>query len=415
VTELEFVDCQCFAGGLTLGAVQAGWTLRGKREHAGGFGAPACEANRHLLGDAWETQATQAEEWEVIDVPAVFGNPPCSGFSLMSNKDFRGVDSKINSCMWDLVGYAARCDVDVMVMESVGQAYTTGHELMTGLLEKMQSLSKGKWKATHVLQDAYSLGGCAIRRRYFLVLHRVPFGVEPFDLRAPLPTLGDAISDLQDLPLTWELQPHRYPPTAFGRKLRGRTRLVDGHVVADTVGVRRITELVNLVDWKERGSMADAMRSYWEEHDDLPPMWATHAGREKILSQAPDFNFGYNQPIRWRWNHPARVITGGALFGVVHPTRPRTITHREALRVLGYPDAWRVSTIENRTSNSVAMFWGKGVTVDTGRWIAEWVRRSLEGSPGTLAGEPVGESEVLVDVSKDWRRLVAKDGRPIAA
>lgn len=69
----------CFAGGFTLGAVQAGLKLNGKRELPGGFGVANCEANRALLGDDWQTQAGPAESWEVMpDTQVVLGNPPCS-------------------------------------------------------------------------------------------------------------------------------------------------------------------------------------------------------------------------------------------------------------------------------------------------------------------------------------------------
>lgn len=73
------VDCQGFAGGMTLGMVQAGFKLVGKREHTGGFGVPNCEANRHLLGNDWTAQSGDAKTWEVVpNVELVFGNPPCS-------------------------------------------------------------------------------------------------------------------------------------------------------------------------------------------------------------------------------------------------------------------------------------------------------------------------------------------------
>ena len=72
------VDCMGFAGGFTLGMAQAGFELRGKRELKGAFGAANCEANRHLLGDKWETQAGDPAAWEVVSgVDVVFGNPPC--------------------------------------------------------------------------------------------------------------------------------------------------------------------------------------------------------------------------------------------------------------------------------------------------------------------------------------------------
>lgn len=74
------VDVMGFAGGFTLGVVQAGFKLIGKRELPGGFGVANCEANRHLLGDSWQTEVGQERSWTPVrDAQLLFGNPPCSG------------------------------------------------------------------------------------------------------------------------------------------------------------------------------------------------------------------------------------------------------------------------------------------------------------------------------------------------
>lgn len=74
------LDVMGFAGGFTLGVVQAGFKLVGKRELPGGFGVANCEANRHLLGNDWRTEVGPSEEWTTVrDVQLLFGNPPCSG------------------------------------------------------------------------------------------------------------------------------------------------------------------------------------------------------------------------------------------------------------------------------------------------------------------------------------------------
>lgn len=75
---MRAVDVLGFAGGFTLGVVQAGFELVGKREMKGGFGVANCEANRALLGNGWKSQAVDPAEWEVLPAELVFGNPPCS-------------------------------------------------------------------------------------------------------------------------------------------------------------------------------------------------------------------------------------------------------------------------------------------------------------------------------------------------
>ena len=76
---MKAIDVYGFAGGFTLGIVQAGFELIAKKENLQGFGVANCEANRHLLGNNWKAQKSPAIQWEVMsDAQVVLGNPPCS-------------------------------------------------------------------------------------------------------------------------------------------------------------------------------------------------------------------------------------------------------------------------------------------------------------------------------------------------
>src|SRR5690606_23607174 len=97
--EVKFIDIHGLAGGLSLGATQAGWTMT----HRAGldFGSPALEANRdHFPYDFTTAYDNNNDEtkWQLdgMKTDAVFGVPPCSGFSSLSSKNFRGMDSPAN-------------------------------------------------------------------------------------------------------------------------------------------------------------------------------------------------------------------------------------------------------------------------------------------------------------------------------
>jgi len=95
---IKIIDEQCFAGGLTLGVMQAfdgTAELVAKKELQGAFGTPNMVANRHLLPGPWEPQDADYSQWEVHDADVIISNPPCSGFSLLSSKAFRGPNSTI--------------------------------------------------------------------------------------------------------------------------------------------------------------------------------------------------------------------------------------------------------------------------------------------------------------------------------
>jgi site-specific DNA-cytosine methylase len=396
------IDCQGFAGGFTLGVVQAGFKLVGKREKKGGFGAKNCEVNRHLLGDGWQTEACDPVEWSVPNGGAslVFGNPPCSGFSVLSDERFRGPDSTINQCMWDFVEYAGRVKPDIAIFESVQQAFGQGLGLMRDLRDRLEELTGQRYTLYHVLHNALSLGGPAMRKRYFWVASRVPFGVEVPQLDR-IPVLQDVIGDLQTLDQRWDSQRYWLDPTWYTRRFRNRyadgSDWVDGHVSLDVPSVRRTLDLQDGVRWNPGEYIHTVLRRYFETHADLPKSW--HHKLDQLKNR--DFQIGFTVPMMWRPDRHARVVTGGTLLLGVHWAERRTFTHREVARIIGFPDSWLIEPL--RGTPGLFMTWGKGITVNCGRWIAEWARRALDGQPGVLSGEEIGVDERLIDVTNAWK------------
>lgn len=399
------VDCLGFAGGFTLGMVQTGFELVGKRELPGGFGVPNCEANRHLLGTQWQTEIGPSEMWSRVDAEVVFGNPPCSGFSVMTAKGSRGIDAKINACMWGFSNYVALVQPVISVMESVRQAHVMGHDLMLALRDNVEEKTGLKYDIHHVYQDAIELGGAARRPRYFFVLSQIPFGVE-YPTVTP-PTLRDVIGDLEGLHESWDPQPYRRPASWWAEPLRSDAGVVDGHVGSHATYVERCMNLFEESgwDWPQRWHLGLVLKRFYEQHGELPT--AFKPMQEKIL--AKDFQLGFTTMSRWPEDEPARVITGAALGSVMHPWLRRTITNREAARIMGFPDDWQLRTLRG---NGLAPTHGKGITVQCGKWIGKWVARSLDGSPGSITGHPVGDREFFIAAPKDLKKhLVASQRR----
>ena len=405
---IPFADCQSFAGGFAMGATNAGLELVAKREHSGGFGVPAMEANRHLLGHNWKAQESDGRDWEAVDVPVVLGNPPCSFASTLSTKKFRGANSPIAYCWRDLVEFGARCDADIIVSESVQQAYNGVLPMMQGLHALLEEQTGNNYNVYHVLHDSYAFFGPAIRKRYFFVASRIPFGIErpdfvPEDQRI---TIGDVWGDLQAQPLAWEHQPYADEPTRWSKKLRAPSGMVDGHLPAkETPWMRRALDIIDEVEWNEGDDLSVASKRYRDATGNLPASWQGPL-LEKAL--AKDLQLGFNTPMRWRWDRPGRVITGSSLFQIIHPRIPRFITHREALRMVGFPDAWQVQGLDSRKA---AAYWGKGITCQAGEWISSWVKDAVEGHPGSYVGEQMGEREWVIDVTHDWKRTETERAR----
>lgn len=390
-----------FAGGFTLGMVQAGFKLVGKRELESGFGIRNCEANRHLLGYDWSAETGDSRNWTPVPADVVFGNPPCSGFSVMSVKSYRGANSPANHWMWEFVRYVAKVKPQIAIFESVSVAVNSkdGCALMHSLHKFLTNLTGEQWTLYHVKHNALSLGGAAMRRRYFWVASKVPFGVELPRLRR-VPILNDIIGDLESMPLMMSPQTYRSAPTWWSSTRTSPTHYVDGHINVRTPLANRIADLMKEVEWGTGEDIATVARRYYEKCGKLPDSWADSA--EKVIMK--NFNMGFTTPVRWDGEKYARVITGGSLFNVIHPRFNRLITHREALRIMGFPDDWQISSLKNMPG--LALTHGKGITVDCGRWIGSWAKEALDGNPGEYVGTRIDEHVFTIDTTNTYRVLV---------
>jgi site-specific DNA-cytosine methylase len=403
---MRFVDCNGLGGFMSLGFVEQGMEMV-HRTGTLDFGNVMTEANRHLLGDDWDSNfSDDPMSWHVPagKIDAVIGLPPCSGWSCWTGPANRGPDAKAHSHTRAYMTYVGRVAPDISVLECVQQAYTQGREVMVKYREMVEEVSGEQYDMHHVKMNLLQVGGHAYRPRYFHVLVKagMPFGTE-VEWPDRVPTLIETIGDLADLNDTWEKQPYRGEMSRFVERQRSRNEVVDGHKLLDNLHGQRIKEIFDWLeptgeDWKWGEGLSMALKRVYEHHGKLPPLWESKA--EKII--AKDFDMGFSLPYRWAGNVWANVLTGGCLDMVVHPTRPRTITHREAARIQGLPDDWLIKPV--RTYGPMRDAWGKAVSADAGRWVGHWARRALEGQPGAEAGTLIGEREWLHDTDKGFSR-----------
>lgn len=388
---VTFVDCQGFAGGFTLGAVQAGLKLVAKKED-GPFGVLHCESNRHLLGDGWRVDTRGPSHWEPETADVVLGNPSCGGFSIKSatgTKNSRGADARANDGMKAFVKYAAACRPQVAVFECVQGIRTLpeGLNLLRQLHYGMEYYSGLEYTVTHVRHSAHTLGGPGLRPRYFWVASRVPFGVEHRST-ANVPTLEDVVGDLESQPLSMEARPYASPPTWWSRERRSPAGAVDGHACHDSPKSGRLADLLaGPFTWEPGEYLEQFVLRYERAGLPLPP------------SQAR-IHVGIGQMIRWEYDRPARTVVRDTTSVAIHPVLDRFLTQREVLRVMGYPDTWLTAPLAARVSKQELQYGpGRGITVDCGQWIATWIREAIEGRPGSHRGERLGEREWDVDVT----------------
>jgi site-specific DNA-cytosine methylase len=390
--KFRFCDVQCFAGGFTVGAVQAGFELVAKREGVGGFGVPACESNRHILGNNWQTEARLPATWTPVETEAIFSNPPCSGFSLRSihvplkgtdkkktpvsewTNGFRGVNSPINSCMHDIIEYGAKCSgIQVIVFESVQQAGKQGLPLMRELRNKLEHLTNKQWDLHHVFHNNLSVGGVCNRPRYFWVASQVPFGVLPAVCRNPI--------------------------LAANEVLQSNLLGIDGNQTPNTMEARRIKSLLETgIEMLPRETISQPAGRFVQKYgiDAIKKLDAWDSSRLNYFANR-GFRPDQYQPRRMDGTCPPGVITG-KIQESISPTEARCVTFREALRVLGFPENWKAEAY--KTDAWIA----KGIPVASGKYIAESVKLSLEGNTKDLiSGKLIGDREWEYDNTHAWK------------
>lgn len=403
-----FTDCIGFGGAFALGMTQAGFKMKAKREIMD-FGIKTCEGNRHILGWDWDAEIqklTRRPAWDIEHTDIVTGNPPCSGFSTLTSKHLRGADAKINDCMWAFASYVARAKPTIAAFESVQQAHKMGRDLMLALRDMVEKETGAQYHLTHLYHNALDVGGPANRPRYFWVISQVPFGVE---IPEPdkVPTFKEVCGDLYNLHETWESQPYRSPDNWWSSRRRSPDGLVDGHMGRKMHAWTRVNDMLEATDgwWPQGMKQQDVMKAIYERDGKLPGVW--EPALDRLL--AADWYMGPNQVFRWKEENPARVVTGAALENLLHPTEPRFFTHREAARIQGFPDYWRLYPV--RDVKHVHRTHGKGIPVDAGRWLGYWIKKALDGEPGTMIGQPVGDRETLMRADRGFKRALERGGR----
>ena len=426
---MRAVAVHSFAGGFDLGVKQAGFDIVGKIEGKPGFGLPIVEANRELLGD-FPIVELDEKEWPAFQADLVYGNPPCSGFSALSvfqlHKaedgtrsfvDGRGPGSHLNDSMWELVRYAGVVQPRAVVFESVEAAGRSrsagGRELMRSLRSELETITGDEWNLTHVFQDCASVGGNAIRKRYFFVATRgFRPGFYPVEVDH-VPSVMEAIrgadqarghelidrKEVYELTRIADMAIAVGDPWQEGEKVGSVTcRLATGDEKLQKISMatrERYEEIAECFDCADHRVFCEKVGV---------PFTPPHEKYKQDVSWVRNIHWKSNQYAvrRWRSEEPAFVVTGGFLQDALHPLESRTFTYREAARIMGFPDEWDVQpAIDNRQAGH--MWFGKGIPVQAGKWVATGLLRSLEGDPGPITGRTVGDREYEVDVIGHWK------------
>lgn len=347
---LRLIDLFSGAGGMSLGFCDT--------RFCGGFEVvlaldnDAAAVRTHELNFSGRAVQANIEEWllhnEVPQADVVIGGPPCQGFSLLNKKR----DGDARRALWEpFIEIAERSGARVFVMENVAELYRSPER---ALIEAKARLHGFQTQAAIV--NAADHGAPQTRKRTIILGWRdahtppafppLPSHADP-KLKRNLPrwrTVRDVIADLPVKPIGTEIGSEPTLNLHFGRTPTQKS--LDRYAAVPPGGNRFDLQANRL--------------------DITPDCWV------RKTSGGTDL-FG-----RLWWDRPSVTIRTEFYKPekgrYLHPEAHRPITHREAARLMGFPDDFKFYG----TKVEVARQIGNAVPPNLASALARMVKDVLE-------------------------------------
>ncbi|MDD4867009.1 MAG: DNA cytosine methyltransferase [Mycobacterium sp.] len=345
----KVVDLFAGAGGLSLGFEQAGYDVVAAVEmdpvHASThefnfpYSATFCRDVRGLSGSHIRAESDLGSD----ELHAVVGGAPCQGFSMIGK---RALDDPRNALLGEFVRVVLELQPRYFVLENVAGLTVGNHRKLLDEVIELLSLNHYQVRTPYRVLQAANYGVPQSRKRLFLIGSRdgVPLPAYPeptHTARTPkgelmmlgdlpaCPSVWDALGDLPEADHYEELlasdcvQAKFGSPSEYSAQLRGIARTTDfalqRPVVPDflTSSMRTVHTQISI----ERFAATPP--------GDVEPV-------SRFLRLHPK---GISNTLRAGTASDRGAYTSPR---PVHPVSPRCITVREAARLHGYPDWFRL-------------------------------------------------------------------------
>lgn len=384
---LTAIDLFCGAGGLSLGLVQAGFSVVAAMD---GWSA-AVETYRQNLGDH-VSRVDITEDLEVPQAHVIVGGPPCQGFS---SAGLRRSDDHRNTLVAVFAQIVARARPPAFVFENV-EGFLTGADGRF-VFDLLEPVIEAGYRVHMRKVNAANYGVPQHRKRVVAIggLGWDPAFPEPTHSAygAPGARLGG-----RHLPRTPSVA-EALAGLATAEPRRGADDLRD-HVFAPLDTADR--ERASLLGQGQR--MRDLPEDLWH------PSYRRRAYRRVMDGTPSERRGGAPAGVRRLCeDEPSKAITGGAIHEFLHPTEDRPLTIRECARLQTFPDNFKFVG----GNREVAQLIGNAVPPHLAMCIGESLRQSLaKATPDLLPGAlltfiptlSTGRSPALETVENEVRR-----------
>lgn len=302
------------------------------------------------------------EEWlsgkpRIPKADVVIGGPPCQGFSLLNKKR---IGDKRRALWEPYLDVVAQCGARLFVMENVAELYRSDE-----LLQIKRRAKRMGFKVGVCIINAADYGTPQIRKRTLVVGTRI--GV-PVPTLTPVPTHRSPASERTDLPC-W-----RTVKDAIGNLGKPMGTEIGKKAPLDLHFGRNPTK-TSLARYKAVPLGGNRFDLQTNARHLTPRCWI------KKKSGGTDL-FG-----RLWWNRPSVTIRTEFFKPekgrYLHPVQHRPITHREAARLMGFPDDF----LFKGSKTDIARQIGNAVPPDLAGAIARMVRDVLNAQNAKKQGK----------------------------
>jgi DNA (cytosine-5)-methyltransferase 1 len=314
---LRLIDLFSGAGGMSLGFCD--------KQFCGGFETilaidnDAAAVKTHALNFSGRAVQANIEEWllnnEVPQADVVIGGPPCQGFSLLNKKR----DGDARRALWEpFIEIAERSGARVFVMENVAELYRSPERQLI----EAKAAQHG-FRTQAAILNAADYGAPQTRKRTIILGWR----------------------EANNLPSFPPLASHADPKLKVNLPRWRTVRDVIGDLPAKTVGIEIGSRPILNLHFG-RTPTAKSLERYAA----VPP----GGNRFDLLANRPDItpdcwvrktSGGTDLFGRLWWDRPSVTIRTEFYKPekgrYLHPEADRPISHREAARLMGFPDAFK--------------------------------------------------------------------------
>lgn len=375
MTDFNFIDLFCGAGGLSLGFIQEGFKVNFACDidpaciETYRFNHPNISSKYVVNQDIKNIEDDINNYLRFMNVDLVIGGPPCQGFSIANQQ--RIIDDPRNKLYKSFVNIVSQTKPKIFVMENV-------KGMLKVALQVKEDFEKVGYKVAFKVFKAQEFSVPQNRERLIFIGSRVRISAEDIISRIVEQeykkyVLEDAIGDLNKLEASRE---------------KNNTEIINdinGGIVIEKHPKKDISEYVELINKgvNLKQVLFNHQARYNNDRDIEIYRRLNQGDRSddpKIKDIMPYINRSHifkDKYYKLKYNDICKTITAHMKFDCnmyIHPIESRGLTPREAARVQSYPDEYIFKGSFTKTYMQV----GNSVPPLMGRGIAYVIKEILE-------------------------------------